>query len=244
MKTIISASMPSNAEYPVAAPVILLTRLKPPPRLLRSKDCLSSTLYGHAGFLARDGNAVRRAQQGSLIRLAGRHLGDDLAAEQNDGAVADQADLRKLGGEQQHGRPGVGHLAQQAIDLMLRSDIDAARWIEAKQRLEPTGDPSRNRNFLLVAATQSAQFGSRTGVDLQPLDRGGDALALAMEPNQTPFRRVAYERQRHVLMDRSLRQKRLESILPEPGQALRLDRVAWVVQRVNFRPRATISPPS
>ena len=182
----------------------------------------------HARAL-RDVHAVRSAQQGSLIRLAGRHFGDDLAAEQNDGAVADQADLRKLGGEQQHGRPGVGHLAQQAIDLMLRADIDAGSWIEAKQGVEPGGNPSCDHHFLLVAAAQPAQFRASAGVDLQPLDGGSDAPALARPANEAPIRWVADKRQGDVLADRALWQEGQKPVRGDQHKARR-DRVAWVVQ--------------
>ena len=119
------------------------------------------------GHAVRDAHAMRGAQQGSLIRLAGRHLSDDFAPEQDDRPVANEAYFRKLGREQQHGRPGVGHLTQQPIDLMLGADIDAAGRIEAKQGLKPGGNPSRDHHLLLVAAAQPAQFGPRAGVDLQ-----------------------------------------------------------------------------
>ena len=172
---------------------------------------------------------MRGAQQGSLVRLAGRHLSDDFAAEQNQRPVANQADFRKLGREQQHRRPGVGHLAQQPIDLMLGADIDAAGRIEAKQGLKPGGDPSCDHHFLLVAAAQPAQFGPRPGVDLQPLDGGGDALALAMATNEAPIRRVADQRQGDVLPDRALRQEGQKPIRRHQHEARR-DRVARVVQ--------------
>ena len=177
----------------------------------------------------RDAHAMRGAQQGSLIRLAGRHFSDDFAAEQNNRPVANQAYFRKLGREQQHGRPGVGHLTQQPIDLMLGADIDAAGWIEAKQGLKPGRDPSRDHHLLLVAAAQPAQFGPRAGVDLQPLDGGGDALALAMGANQAPIRRVADKRQGDVLADRALRQQGLQPIRRDQHEARR-DRVAGVAQ--------------
>ena len=169
----------------------------------------------------------------SLVRLAGRHLGDDFAAEQNNRPVANQAYFWKLGREQQHGRPAVGHLAQQPIDLMLGADIDAAGWIEAEQGLKPGRDPTCDHHLLLVAAAQPAQFGPRAGVDLQPLDGGGDALALAMGANQAPIRRVADKRQGDVLADRALRQQGLKPIRRDQHKARR-DRVAGVAAASTF----------
>ena len=128
---------------------------------------------------------MRGAQQGSLIRLAGRHLSDDFAPEQDDRPVANQAYFRKLGREQQHGRPRVGHLSQQPIDLMLGADIDAAGRIEAKQGLKAGGNPSRDHHLLLVAAAQPPQFGPRAGVDLQAL-HGGATRWRSLWPRMSP----------------------------------------------------------
>ena len=92
--------------------------------------------------MVRGAQSMRGAQQFSLIGLTGRHLGDDLASEQHDRPVANETYFGKLGREQEHRRPRIGHLPQQPIDLMFCADINAARRIEAKQRLKPSGDPS------------------------------------------------------------------------------------------------------
>src|SRR5262249_44746668 len=121
-----------------------------------------------------------------LIRFGGGHLADDFPAEQDDRPVANQAYFWKFGREQEHGRPRRRHFPEQLIDLVLGADIDAARRIEAKQGFKPVGDPSCDPNFLLVAATQSAQFGSGTRIDLQTLDGASDTLALALRMDQAP----------------------------------------------------------
>ena len=159
------------------------------------------------------------AKQSFLVSFASRHLGDDFASEQNNRPVAHQGNFRKLGREQQHGRPGVGHLAQQPINLMLGADVDAARRIEAKQCLESRRNPSRDHHLLLVTAAQSAQLGLRSGVDLQSLDSIGNALTFRSGVDEAPIRRVAYKRQSHVLADRALRQKRLQSIRRDEHKA-------------------------
>ena len=128
--------------------------------------CAARRVKGDAGVMRDAPFHVRRAA-GSLVRIAGRHFSDDLAPEQDDRPVANQCYFRKLGREQQHGRPRIGHLSQQPINLMLGADIDAACRIKAKQGLKPGSNPSRDHHLLLVAAAQSAQFGSRAGVDLQ-----------------------------------------------------------------------------
>ena len=130
---------------------------------------------------------MRGPQQGSLIGLTGRHLGDDLASEQDNRPVADKSNLGKLGRKQEHGRPGVGHLSQQPIDLMFGPDIDAARRIETKQGLKSRGDPPCDNHLLLIATAQSTELRSSAGVNLQPLDGGADALTLALAANEAPI---------------------------------------------------------
>ena len=63
-----------------------------------------------------------------------RHLVDDAAAEDDDGAVADELDLLQLGGVEEHRGAGRGELAQQVVDLALGADVDAARRVEAEER--------------------------------------------------------------------------------------------------------------
>ena len=152
------------------------------------------------------------AKQSFLVSFASRHLGYDFAPEQNNRPVAHQGNFRKLGREQKHGRPGVGHFAQQPINLMLGADVDAARRIEAKQGLESCRNPSCNHHLLLVAAAQPAQLGLRSGVDLQSLDRAGNAISLDSGVDEAPFRRLANERQSDILVDRALRQERLQPV--------------------------------
>ncbi len=174
-------------------------------------------------------NAVRGAQQGFLVGLAGRHLSNDFAPEQDNRPVANQRYFRQLGGEQQHGRTGVGHLAQQPIDLMLCADIDAAGRIEAQQGFKAGGNPACDHHLLLVAATQPAEFGAGAGVDLQALDGGGHAVALACGANEAPIPGVANERQGDVFADRALRQEGLKPIRRDQHEARR-DRVSGVLQ--------------
>ena len=169
------------------------------------------------------------AKQSFLVGFASRHLGDDFAPEHHDRPVAHQGDFRKLGREQQHGRPGIGHLAQQPINLMLGADVDAARRIEAKQGLESRSNPSCDHHLLLVTAAQSAQLGLRSGVDLQSLDSVGNALTLRSGVDEAPIRRIADKRQGHILADRALRQKRLQSVRRDQHETCG-DRVARMIK--------------
>ena len=172
---------------------------------------------------------MRCAKQGAFVRIGGRHFCDDFAAEQDDRPVAHKPDFRQLGSKQQHRRPGIGHLAQQPIDLMLGPDIDAGSRVKAKQSLKSGRHPSRDHHLLLVAAAEPAHFRSRAGVDLQPLDGGGDAFALAAGRDEAPIDRVADKRQSHVLADRALRQESLKAVRRDEHEAGR-DCIARVVQ--------------
>ena len=97
-------------------------------------------------------------------------------------------DLRKFRGEQQHRRSRRGEFADKRVDLSLGADIDAARGIEAQQRVEAAGEPARDHNLLLIAAAQPADFRSRARIDLQPRDRGFDAGPLRPHPDRPPVR--------------------------------------------------------
>jgi len=169
--------------------------------------------------LASATQSVGRPKQGCLVSLAGRHLSDDFAPEHNDHTVANQANLRQFGREQEHGRAGIGQLSQEPIDLMLGADIDAASRIEAKQGLKARGDPSRNDHLLLIAAAEPPEFRPGAGVNLQPLDGGANARPLASAANEPPIPRVADERQRDILADRALRQEGLKPIRRDQHEA-------------------------
>src|ERR1700735_5213172 len=102
---------------------------------------------------------------------------------------------------------------------MLGADVDAARRIEAKQGLESRRNPPCDHHLLLVTATQPAQLRLRSGVDLQSLDSVGNALTFRSSVDEAPIRRIAYERQSHILVDRALRQKRLQSVRRDQHEA-------------------------
>ena len=179
--------------------------------------------------VANAAQAVRRPKEGALVGLAGRHLGNDFAREQDDRAVTDQAYFRQLGCEQEHGRTRIGQLSQEPVDLMLGADIDAARRIKAKQSLKARGDPSRNDHLLLIAAAQPPQFGARAGVNLQPLDGDADALTFVFAANEPPIAWIADKRQGDILADRALREEGLKPVRRNQDKARR-DRVAWMIK--------------
>src|SRR5207244_1458794 len=81
-------------------------------------------------------------QERGLVRIRDADLGDHPAAEDHDGAVADQLYFLQLGRVEQHGGTGLGEVPQQQVDLLLRPDVDAASGVEAQHRVHSSGDPA------------------------------------------------------------------------------------------------------
>ena len=108
--------------------------------------------------------------------------------------------------------PARREVAEQLVDLGLRPDVDAAGRVEAEERPEPTRDPARDRDLLLIAAGQAADLLLGPRVDLEPLDRPEDTLALGRHVDRSPAARAGSEGQRDVLADRPLVQQGLGPI--------------------------------
>ena len=155
---------------------------------------------------------VGGAQEGRLVGAGRRHLGDDLAAEDDDHAVAGELDLLQLRGVEEDGCAGRGQVAQQDVDLGLGADVDPARGVEAQHRLDAAGDPARDRHLLLVPAGEAPHLAAGAGVDLERGDGLVDLLALAAQVDPAPLRHARRERQRDVLADRALHQQRLRPV--------------------------------
>ena len=130
--------------------------------------------------------AVGGAHQRRFVGDLGRQDVDDAAAEDDDGAVADELHLLQLGCVEQDRRALRRELAQQPVDLALGADVDAARRIEAEDRPRAGGDPARDRHLLLVAAGEPLHLALRARVDLQARDRVVDARFLAPLVERTP----------------------------------------------------------
>ena len=127
--------------------------------------------------------AVGGGQQRVLAGVGGQ-LGDDAAAVQDGGAVADQADLAQLAGEHEDRRALVGERADEVVHLVLGADVDAPRRVEQQHHAQPAGEPAGDRHLLLVAAGQPAHLAGRAGVDRQaarPPRRRGRAPAPAVD---------------------------------------------------------------
>ena len=113
-------------------------------------------------------------------------LRDHAAAEHHERAVASQLDLGQLGREEEHGGARRGQLTQDAIDLFLGADVDAACGVETEERHKTGGQPPRDRDLLLVASGQSHHAGPGSRVYLQPVGCRLHTLALGSCVDQPP----------------------------------------------------------
>src|SRR5205823_11760203 len=159
---------------------------------------------GACRFLRHDSTrpqVVRSSQELRLVRLGAREFPYDAAAEDHDGAIADQLDLLQLGRVQEHAGAGFGEVTQQDVDLLLGQDVDAAGRIEAQQHVHAAGDPPGDRHLLLVAARQAPNLAPGPYVNLKPLDRSLHGAALGRQVDRTPSSDPRDEWQRDVLPD-------------------------------------------
>ena len=113
---------------------------------------------------------------------------------------------------------------------MLGPDVDAPGRVEAEHRPDATGDPARDRHFLLVAARQPADLALGPRVDLQSLDGADNPAPLFSAVDDAPAAQSGQERQGDVLADRSLHEKRLGPVGGDVDDPL-ADRVGRVAER-------------
>ena len=164
------------------------------------------------------------------VRLGSSHLGDDATAEDDDDAVAGELDLLELRGIQEHGGASRGQVSEQLVDLLLRADVDAARRVEAEHRLDAAGYPPGDRDLLLVAAGQAADFGRGPRVDLEGGDRLVHLAPLDADVDQAPCVDRGRERQGDVLANGTLHEQRLRAVRGDIDETLP-DRVRRVAER-------------
>ena len=62
----------------------------------------------------------------------------------------------EFGGNHQHAEPLVGELLDEALDLGLRADVDAARRFVEDQQFRVHREPARQQHLLLIAARELA----------------------------------------------------------------------------------------
>ena len=109
-----------------------------------------------------------------------RQLADDPALAHHGDPVGEAEQLGHLGGDHQDGDAGGGELLDQAVDLELGADVDAAGRLVQDQDARLAGEPAGEHHLLLVAARELADLlldGGR--LDARAGRRAPDQPALA-----------------------------------------------------------------
>src|SRR5579885_2363307 len=106
---------------------------------------------GENGFLGRGGGVERRAQTPII---------------EHKNAVGAAQQLGQLGADQDHPLALSCQLVDDAVDVFLGADVDAARRIVEKQHVGTQQEPPRQQRFLLIAAAEGGD-GQAGGAALQ-----------------------------------------------------------------------------
>ena len=116
----------------------------------------SSVLEGGFFFLRPLAAAAIRPSTPSWVTSVPRQRADDGAIAQDDDPVGALDDLLELGRDQHDRQPRLGQLADQALDLGLGADVDAAGRIVEQQHPWLEAQDAGEQDLLLVAAGQLA----------------------------------------------------------------------------------------
>ena len=85
-----------------------------------------------------------------------RELGDAAPFAQHEDPIRAFEHFLEFGGNHQHAEPVLGELLDDALDLRLGADVDAARRLVEDQQLRVHREPAREQHLLLVAAGELA----------------------------------------------------------------------------------------
>ena len=125
-------------------------------------------------------------------------LGDLVQFAHHDDAVGQPQHLVELGGDEQHRDAVVGEGGDEALDLRLGADVDAAGGLVEEQQLGRRQQPAGEQHLLLVAAGEVGDDRLRVGrADVEGLDvlvgelgllAAGDRPRPAAWPTASPGR--------------------------------------------------------
>src|SRR5260370_40558384 len=137
------------------------------------------------GFL----RLVPSSQSGAQYFLLGKSVACDSSCDpscvENQHAVAEMDKFWDFGGVKQHRAANLGIGANEAVELVLRADVDAARRIEQQQDAAFGEEPLGDRNLLLIAAGEGADVcPQRSTIDFDPFEDSLYGLGLASAVDQ------------------------------------------------------------
>lgn len=139
----------------------------------------------------------------ALGHLVARQFARDRAAAQDDDAVGALDEFLDVGGDEQDGEALAGEVVDEALDLGLGADVDAAGGFVEQQDLGLQAEPAGQQDLLLVAAGELADllFGARR-LDPQPLHEDLDDAVLLGAGDDTGAGEARHRGQHDVLAHR------------------------------------------
>ena len=153
-----------------------------PPFLLPCRELVASGrayIIAMAPFFLSD-QAATASPEAAMISSFGRvasELRGDLPPAHDDDAVRDAEALGDFRGREQHRESLLRPLAEQAEDLRLRADVDAAARLVEQHRLRLGGQHLADDDLLLVAAGQRPDRHAAAGrLHVDVADGGVDQL--------------------------------------------------------------------
>lgn len=142
-------------------------------------------------------------EQMALRHLVARQFARDRAAAQDDDAVGALDEFLDVGGDEQDGEALAGKVVDEALDLGLGTDVDAAGGFVEQQDLGLKAEPAGQQDLLLVASGEFADLllGAR-GLDPQPLHEDVDDAVLLGAGDDAGAGEAGHRGQHDVLADR------------------------------------------
>ena len=145
-----------------------------------------------------------RAQAGSFDpRCMGKHclhreciaiqFGNDSTSPHDEESIAQAKNFRHLGGNQQYSAACIRELGDDAVDLDLRRDIDAPRWlVEYENTRFLHEEPFGEHDLLLIAAAKLARSAQMVAwANSEFVQFGADSFSLRAAI-RTPYRDTAF----------------------------------------------------
>src|SRR6266516_2572707 len=117
-----------------------------------------------AGYMRGKGGG----ENAPLVEILGLHFVLHAAARHDDNAMAYIHELRELRRDHDHGRTLFGETMDQAIDLGLGADVDAASGLVEDQNVGVRQHPFTDDDLLLIAAGDGAYRRLQIAAKVEP----------------------------------------------------------------------------
>ena len=138
-------------------------------------------------------------------QAVGRHLVRHASALQHHDAVAESEHLGRVGRDDDDGGSGCRELGQQAIDLLLRADVDADRRLVEHDDAGAGGEAAAQHDLLLVTAAEQTRLHAGVArADVEALRQLRRAVAGRRVVEESRAGALGERRQREVALGREV----------------------------------------